>query len=423
MAKTILVADDSKTIRRVVEITFHTTGFKVVSASDGAEALSKIGELKPDLVLADVAMPGRDGYDLCAAIKSGAGTQSIPVLLLAGAFDAFDEAKAKGASANGHIKKPFDSQALITLVRDVIGMGAEAEVPLSFAATLAKRNEPAPAPTPPAPPPPAPPPHRAPPAPAFSAPAPAPAAPAFPSFGGPAFTQPVQPKSNPAVADLGVPNRPFSTPAAAPLSSPAIAAKPAFAAPTPTPPAPPPSSSPFGALPGFGQAKPAPKELVFEEPEEIEDAELVDGDGDEPIGGPTLEPPTPPSENRPRPNVDVWALAESLPPSASRSSGIEAVEISDFPHAATMPPRSSPRVASAAAPAPTPPPAVQRVAQGLAEKVAPSIAASASLMVPGVPTEQLIQIAREVIEKIAWEVVPDLAEVIIRAELERLTKD
>lgn len=396
MGKTILVADDSKTIRRVVEMTFQTTGFKVVTAADGAEALARVQELKPDLVLADVGMPGTDGYQLCAQLKSGPGTQQIPVVLLAGAFEAYDETRGRGAS--GHIKKPFDSQALISLVRDAIGLGAEAEVPLSFAATLAKRNEPAP-------PPPAPPKPIAPPA--FSPP-PAPAP--IPSFSPP----PPAPAPAPFAArssgsEAALPRAPFGAP---PAPTPAPPRSPAPFVPPPAPaPAPLPS---FGAAPKAGQRVSA--DLVFEEPEEIEDAELVDDEQGGPVGGPTLEPPTPPDAARSRPNVDVWALADSLPAASAQRAGIASVDIEDedLPPPKAPPPRIPPPAADTA---------VDRVARGMAERAAPIIAASAGLMVPGLPQEQLVQMAKEIIERIAWEVVPDLAEVIIKAELRRLTQD
>ena len=67
----------------------------------------------PDLVLADVLMPGKSGYEVCEALKSDPATASIPVLLLAGNFEPFDEARARAARADAHIVKPFESQAFI----------------------------------------------------------------------------------------------------------------------------------------------------------------------------------------------------------------------------------------------------------------------------------------------------------------------
>src|SRR5262249_30441688 len=107
MTKTILVADDSKTIQKVVALTFRASDFRVVSAADAEEAMKRLTESRPDIVLADVAMPGKNGYDLCSQIKNGAATSHIPVLLLAGAFEPFDDRRAAEARADGHIKKPF----------------------------------------------------------------------------------------------------------------------------------------------------------------------------------------------------------------------------------------------------------------------------------------------------------------------------
>ena len=113
MPKTLLVADDSVTIRKVVAITFANDDFKVVAVDNGDDALAKARELKPDIVLADVVMPKKTGYEVCEAIKKDPALQKTPVLLLAGTFEAFDEGRAKAVHANAHLMKPFESQALI----------------------------------------------------------------------------------------------------------------------------------------------------------------------------------------------------------------------------------------------------------------------------------------------------------------------
>src|SRR5688572_10220044 len=110
MGKTILVADDSRTIRRAVELTFRSTDFQVVSVDSADQALKSIAEIKPDLVLADASMPGTDGYALCNAIKNDSSSSRIPVLLLASKFDPFDEGRGDEAQADGHIDKPWDTQ-------------------------------------------------------------------------------------------------------------------------------------------------------------------------------------------------------------------------------------------------------------------------------------------------------------------------
>ena len=93
MRKVILLADDSATIRRVVELTFSDQDCHVECVASGSEALQRLETLKPDLVLADVVMPGPSGYEICRKIK--ASPRPIPVLLLAGTFETFDHEAAR----------------------------------------------------------------------------------------------------------------------------------------------------------------------------------------------------------------------------------------------------------------------------------------------------------------------------------------
>src|SRR5262249_12668462 len=78
---------------------------------------------------------------LCSQIKHGSATANIPVLLLAGAFEPFDDRRAAEARADGHIKKPFDSQSLIDRVKSLTGAQVGSEMPMSFAASLAARQK------------------------------------------------------------------------------------------------------------------------------------------------------------------------------------------------------------------------------------------------------------------------------------------
>lgn len=114
MPRSLLIADDSVTIRRVVELAFSDTDVRVDSAGSGAEAIEKIAALKPDLVLADVVMPEPSGYDVCRAVKTSG--RPVPVLLLAGTFEPFDPERARGCGADGHLVKPFDSRTLVAQV-------------------------------------------------------------------------------------------------------------------------------------------------------------------------------------------------------------------------------------------------------------------------------------------------------------------
>jgi CheY-like chemotaxis protein len=116
MPKTLLLADDSVTIQKVVGISFANEDVRIVTVDNGDDAVVRARELKPDIVLADVVMPGKSGYDVCAALKGDPELRSIPVLLLTGTFETFDEDRATRAGADGHITKPFEAQALVELV-------------------------------------------------------------------------------------------------------------------------------------------------------------------------------------------------------------------------------------------------------------------------------------------------------------------
>jgi len=112
----ILLADDSPTIQRLVAQTFHDGNFEVVAVSNGDAAIRKFEEVRPELVLADIYMPGKNGYEVCAVVKKHPELGGTPVVLLAGAFDAYDEETASQVGAAAHITKPFEPHALVNLV-------------------------------------------------------------------------------------------------------------------------------------------------------------------------------------------------------------------------------------------------------------------------------------------------------------------
>jgi len=123
MSKTILLADDSVTIRKVVELTFGDTDIRVESVGSGEEALERIRAVAPDLVLADVAMPAPSGYDICRHVK--ASDRPVPVLLLAGTFEPFDTDQARECGADGHVVKPFESGTLVQRVESLLYRATE----------------------------------------------------------------------------------------------------------------------------------------------------------------------------------------------------------------------------------------------------------------------------------------------------------
>lgn len=128
MSKTLLLADDSVTIQKVVGISFANEDIQIVTVDNGDDAVSRAREAKPDVVLADVVMPGRSGYEVCEAIKAEAGLRHVPVLLLTGTFEAFDDERARQVGADGHITKPFEAQALVDQVNELLARAPAAAV-------------------------------------------------------------------------------------------------------------------------------------------------------------------------------------------------------------------------------------------------------------------------------------------------------
>jgi CheY-like chemotaxis protein len=124
MPKTLLLADDSVTIQKVVGISLASEDIQLVSVDNGTAAVAKAKEIVPDIVLADVVMPGLNGYEVCRQIKAEPKLQHVPVLLLTGTFEAFDEERASEAGSDGHITKPFEAQALVDLVHAKLAAAA-----------------------------------------------------------------------------------------------------------------------------------------------------------------------------------------------------------------------------------------------------------------------------------------------------------
>jgi CheY-like chemotaxis protein len=120
MGNKILLADDSITIQKVVNLTFADEGIEVVAVSNGDMAERRLSDVNPDLVLADIFMPGKNGYELCEAIKKSPQFHNVPVVLLVGAFEPFDQAEARRVRADAHLTKPFESRTLVETVRKLI---------------------------------------------------------------------------------------------------------------------------------------------------------------------------------------------------------------------------------------------------------------------------------------------------------------
>ncbi len=127
MGARILVADDSVTIQKVVELTLSRENVELVQARSGDEAMRKAREVKPDLMLIDHSMPGHSGQELCGAVRQDPQLKDVPIILMAGVSGNVDEAEARQAGATDVVSKPFESQVLIEKVKQLL-LGAPAAV-------------------------------------------------------------------------------------------------------------------------------------------------------------------------------------------------------------------------------------------------------------------------------------------------------
>jgi len=147
---TLLAVDDSKTMRKVMEITFAGEGFKTVVAADAAEAVAKAQSEHPNVALIDAGLDGTNGYDLCRQIK-GASPATV-VILLSNKAQPYDKARGAAAGADDFLDKPFDTQQMIDKVTTLAKRGAQAPVaaapapaaaaPAPAAAPLAAKPQP-----------------------------------------------------------------------------------------------------------------------------------------------------------------------------------------------------------------------------------------------------------------------------------------
>ena len=117
MSLKLLFADDSVTMHKVIQLALESEDIDLRIANDGREALSAVGEDKPDVLIADVAMPEMNGFELCRRIKQSEETKGIPVVLLSGELEEYDEELGATVGADAHITKPFKSGEFIETVR------------------------------------------------------------------------------------------------------------------------------------------------------------------------------------------------------------------------------------------------------------------------------------------------------------------
>lgn len=121
MSYKILLADDSVTVQKIISLTFSDEGVDVMTVSNGDEAISKLQYSRPALVMADVSIPGKNGYEICEFVKRHPDLKDTPVILLVPAFEPFDEERARRAGADQHLTKPFQSiRTLISTVKALL---------------------------------------------------------------------------------------------------------------------------------------------------------------------------------------------------------------------------------------------------------------------------------------------------------------
>lgn len=411
MSGTILLADDSLTIQKVVELTFADTGHTVVTVSSGDELLEQLPGVRPDLVICDVVMPGTDGYSVCQTLKSDPETLHIPVVLLTGTFEPFDRDRALAAGCDEIITKPFEARKLVAAVESLLQPAEEPTDEAVPPPAIGEGGRFEGAVAPPS---------------GVSAPPPT-----IEEFGTRLASptdveEPGAPSEAPAWTAPEPPEEiTFTTTGFADMEAPGTAEEAA----EPTPPA-------------FPEAVPPPVEGVADEAFEFPAMDLEESQAPEvtpEAGMPAIEPETEPfAAPVEEPAADAWdsepaaaepAAPEPAPPEGA-ATGADAAEEPFAPPEEPEPPVGSvttPVVMPTIPPAPEPPvePAPE-VAAATPADMAPSEPAEAA-PARRLSDEDVERIARRVVElfaerleQIAWEVVPDMAEIVVRERIRRL---
>jgi DNA-binding response OmpR family regulator len=121
MAKRILIADDEPNIVASLEFLMEQAGYEVKAVADGNEALAAVASFRPDLVLLDVMMPGRSGYEVCERLKGDAATRGVKVVMLSAKGRDVEVAKGLDLGADAYVTKPFSTRELAAKVREMLG--------------------------------------------------------------------------------------------------------------------------------------------------------------------------------------------------------------------------------------------------------------------------------------------------------------
>jgi len=122
----ILLADDSPHAQRMGELILREEGYEVVTITDGATVLLRLPDVDPDLILVDVTMPTRSGYEICEVVRTSSRHLHTRVVLLAGALDPVDDVEVRRVGAHGVLKKPFEASAVLAMVKPLLEAAAAA---------------------------------------------------------------------------------------------------------------------------------------------------------------------------------------------------------------------------------------------------------------------------------------------------------
>ena len=390
MSKRILIADDSLTIQKAFAMTFAGEDVTLLAARSADEGLTMARQARPELVIADAVMPGRSGYDLCSAIKSDPNLRGVPVYILASAHNPYDESRGRQSGVDGSLTKPFDSTALIERVKEAIAKGPTASVSSLSAAARPPLTS----------------------------------VPAGPALGQPARSVDLDDDDygeitiDAAVARDAGTGRPGvdTTPApATPLVMPqrptaippaAAAAAPAGLRPSLIPGLRPGAAPPPGR-PGMTAPRPASGPGVSA-PVAQSPASAYSP------GSPGARPTMPPASTGPA--RTLIGLPATMTQAPSRLG---------VPTAPVRPPTQPVRPLDSRTPPPTgfggmAPAAVPGMPAAISAQIENRVDQKiAAISARGPEYEAIAKLSREIIEKIVWEVVPELAEVIVREELQK----
>jgi len=402
MAKRILIADDSVTIQKAFALTFAGEDVSIASARSADEGLALARQARPDLIIADGAMPGRTGYDLCAQVRADASLSGVPVYILASSQQPYDEARGTSAGANGHLLKPWDTSAFMERV--YAAAGAVSTQPAAPPGRTTAASLPASAmeddygeisidssgPATPLP--------IVTGAPAVAA-APRPSPSSLPGVGSPPAAPAMRPSLIPGMRPGATmpPGRPGTMPVR-PLGGPAM----------PTPSVPPRPAAPqvgrtMIGLPAAGfpipgaqrpAAPTAPPMAPLAPAMRSPTAPMA------PLAAPAA-PAMPFGQPRPRAMTPLPPPDPGLPPRPRAPTPAPLARTREI----TPPPPVRAREAT-----PTPPPAM--VTAAVDQKLA-------AISAKGPEYAAIAKLSREIIEQVVWEVVPELAEAIIRERLDK----